>query len=89
MKKFKKEPAPDKENLDEDIIEAEEELETEEQEAEQSAADEEIEKLKAENRQLKEEFLRAYADAENTKKRCAQEIEKTTNTPFPLLPKNC
>ena len=25
---------------------------------------------------LKEEFLRAYADAENTKKRCAQEIEK-------------
>ena len=27
MKKFKKEPAPDKENLDEDIIEAEEELE--------------------------------------------------------------
>lgn len=76
MKKFKKEPAPDKENLDEDIIEAEEELETKEQEAEQSAADEEIEKLKAENRQLKEEFLRAYADAENTKKRCAQEIEK-------------
>lgn len=76
MKKFKKEPAPDKENLDEDIIEAEEELETKEQEAEQSAADEEIEKLKAENRQLKEEFLRAYADAENTKKRYAQEIEK-------------
>ncbi len=76
MKKFKKEPALEKENLDEDIIEAEDELETEEQEAEQSAADEEIEKLKAENRQLKEEFLRAYADAENTKKRCAQEIEK-------------
>ena len=76
MKKFKKEPALEKENLDEDIIETEEELESEEQEAEQSAADEEIEKLKAENRQLKEEFLRAYADAENTKKRCAQEIEK-------------
>ena len=37
MKKFKKEPAPDKENLDEQIIEAEEELENEEQEAEQSA----------------------------------------------------
>ena len=51
-------------------------METKDQEAEQSAADEEIEKLKAENRQLKEEFLRAYADAENTKKRCAQEIEK-------------
>ena len=86
MKKFKKEPAPDKENLDEDIIEAEEELETEEQEAEQSAADEEIEKLKAENRQLKEEFLRAYADAESVARK---RLKKTTNTPFPLLPKNC
>ena len=27
---------------------------------------------------MKNEFLRAYADAENTKKRCAQEIEKNT-----------
>lgn len=35
-----------------------------------------IEFLQAENQRLKEEFLRAYADAENTKKRCAQEIEK-------------
>ena len=25
---------------------------------------------------MKEDFLRAYADAENIKKRCAQEIEK-------------
>lgn len=76
MKKFKKEPSPDKENLNEDITEAEEELATEEEEAERTAADDEVEALKAENRQLKEEFLRAYADAENTKKRCAQEIEK-------------
>lgn len=76
MKKFKKEPSPDKENFNEDITEAEEELATEEQEAEETAANDEIESLKAENRQLKEEFLRAYADAENTKKRCAQEIEK-------------
>ena len=36
----------------------------------------EIEELRTENRKLKEEFLRAYADAENTKKRCLQEIEK-------------
>lgn len=76
MKKFKKEPAPDKENLNEDITEAEEEIAAEEEEAKTAAADDEIEKLQAENRQLKEEFLRAYADAENTKKRCAQEIEK-------------
>jgi|GEM_PF-23334 len=66
----------DKENLNEDITEAEEEIAAEEEEAKTAAADDEIEKLQAENRQLKEEFLRAYADAENTKKRCAQEIEK-------------
>ena len=65
MKKFKKEPAPDKENLNEDITEAEEEIAAEEEEAKTAAADDEIEKLQAENRQLKEEFLRAYADAEN------------------------
>ena len=76
MKKFKKQPTPEEEILDEKPTEAEEELEPEEQEAEQTAADEEIEKLKTENRRLKEEFLRAYAEAENTKKRCAQEIEK-------------
>lgn len=76
MKKFKKQPAPEEEILDEKPTEAEEELETEEQEAEQPTADDEVEKLKTENRRLKEEFLRAYADAENTKKRCAQEIEK-------------
>lgn len=39
---------------------------------------EEIRKLQEENAQLKNEFLRAYADAENTKKRCAQEIEKNS-----------
>lgn len=35
-----------------------------------------IELLTSENRKLKEDFLRAYADAENTKKRCQQEIDK-------------
>ena len=29
-----------------------------------------------ENKKLKEDYLRAFADAENTKKRCQQEIEK-------------
>ena len=38
----------------------------------------ELEKLQEENAHLKNEFLRAYADAENTKKRCAQEIEKNS-----------
>ena len=39
---------------------------------------EELENLKEENAKLKNEFLRAYADAENTKKRCVQEIEKNS-----------
>lgn len=51
---------------------------TENEEEEVIDFSQEIEKLKAENLSLKNEFLRAYADAENTKKRCAQEIEKNT-----------
>ena len=35
-----------------------------------------IEELENENKKLKEDYLRAFADAENTKKRCQQEIEK-------------
>lgn len=32
--------------------------------------------VKEENKKLKEDFLRALADSENVKKRCAAEIEK-------------
>ncbi len=35
-----------------------------------------IQELEAENTHLKDEYLRACADSENTKKRCAQEIDK-------------
>lgn len=38
----------------------------------------ELEQLKEENQKLKDSFLRAYAEAENTKKRCQQEIEKNS-----------
>ncbi|MBP5399293.1 MAG: nucleotide exchange factor GrpE [Alphaproteobacteria bacterium] len=57
----------------------------EEQEAEQEIVNEEelldeqgseIEKLLEENAKLKDDYLRAYADLENTKKRCAQDMEK-------------
>lgn len=80
MKKFKNYPHENQENqnseADEDMeenIEQDEKVEN----LEETAADEDIlEALKAENRKLKEEYLRAYADVENTKKRCAQEIEK-------------
>ena len=37
-----------------------------------------IEQLQEDNDKLKEDYLRAYADAENTKRRCAQEIEKNS-----------
>lgn len=63
----------DDENTTESIAEN-----TENEEEEVIDFSQEIEKLKAENLSLKNEFLRAYADAENTKKRCAQEIEKNT-----------
>ena len=63
----------DDENTTESIAEN-----TENEEEEVIDFSQEIEKLKAENLSLKNEFLRAYADAENTKKRCAHEIEKNT-----------
>ncbi|MBR1948723.1 MAG: nucleotide exchange factor GrpE, partial [Alphaproteobacteria bacterium] len=40
------------------------------------ASEDDVELLKLENQKLREDYLRAFADAENTKKRCAQEIEK-------------
>lgn len=40
--------------------------------------EEELNRLKEENTKLKDSFLRAYAESENTKKRCQQEIEKNT-----------
>ncbi len=64
--------------IDEEVLEEEiKEPQAEELSAEVSTEeDEELLRLKEENKKLKEDFLRAYADAENTKKRCAQEIEK-------------
>lgn len=88
MKKDKKDIPENEENLDEDIIEAEEELVEEKNEAQAAETDSEIETLKSENRKLKEEFLRAYADAENTKKRCAQEIEKNNKYAISSFAKN-
>lgn len=56
---------------------ADEVLENEVEAEVDDAADEtDLELLKAENAKLREDYLRAFAEAENTKKRCAQEIEK-------------
>lgn len=64
----------------EDIAENSEAEILEEQEK-NTAADNmkaDIEALQKDNAKLKEDYLRAYADLENTKKRCAQEIEKNS-----------
>ena len=82
---MKKEKIVDNRNTEENQA-SEDDIDTLENEEEPTAKNteeaidfsQEIEKLKAENLTLKNEFLRAYADAENTKKRCAQEIEKNT-----------
>lgn len=42
----------------------------------QEEIDQEKEDLKTENQKLRDDYLRAFAEAENTKKRCQQEIEK-------------
>ena len=59
---------------EEDIIDETEERTDESEPAIDLTA--ENESLKEEIKKLKEDYLRAFADAENTKKRCAQEIEK-------------
>ena len=51
-------------------------------------ADDELELLKLENKKLKEDFLRDYADAENTKRRCTQEIEKNNKYAISSFAKN-
>lgn len=48
----------------------------------------EISVLKAENQKLREDYLRAFADSENTKKRCAQEIEKNSKYAISSFGKN-
>lgn len=77
MKKEKTVDKPECEETEEQSTTTEQSINAEEiQEKEEIAEEVDLEFLQAENQRLKEEFLRAYADAENTKKRCAQEIEK-------------
>lgn len=59
-------------------LKAKEENIIEKEKTENKKDPDELEKLKEENQKLKDSFLRAYAEAENTKKRCAQEIEKNS-----------
>lgn len=76
QKKYEdKETSEEKEALNHKI----ETAESENNEDVQNSEDiDELQKLKEENAKLKDSFLRAYAEAENTKKRCQQEIEKNS-----------
>ncbi len=71
--------AKNKKHFDEEDLEISGEGNPQEEVAEGiESADEKIdvEALNSENQKLKEDYLRAYAELENTKKRCQQEIEK-------------
>lgn len=67
-------------SVDTEIDLAEEELQEAaddlEDQAENDTDETDVEELQAQISQLREDYLRAFADAENTKRRCAQEIEK-------------
>lgn len=73
-------------HVENDIDETAEAPETEEQEQmedeagdtgeDTAEAEADVDELQAQIAKLREDYLRAFADAENTKKRCAQEIEK-------------
>ena len=81
MKKNKKDPSENEAETNVEDITAKEENSQEElpeKEKENSPQTEEIdiEELQAQNKKLKEDYLRAFAELENTKKRCAQEIDK-------------
>lgn len=61
----------DAENQEDEILAA-----ADEEAANDKTEADELARLREENTKLKDSFLRAYAEAENTKKRCQQEIEK-------------
>ena len=61
---------------------------TSDKDSETLSLEDELEALKSENNKLKEDFLRAFADAENTKRRCAQEIEKNNKYAIADFAKN-
>ena len=68
------------ENLMEDLVENTEEI--------QETEEIDIQQLVEENQKLKDEFLRALAEVENTKKRCATEIEKNNKYAISSFAKN-
>lgn len=81
-------PEDEIEQIDQNIKDDEQAGEEAETSDYSEAADDNIEALRIENAHLKDEYLRARADAENTKKRCAQEIDKNTKYAISSFAKN-
>lgn len=75
QKKYKNDSAENKENSAQNT---KEEKTAQDNSSSQAQEKDELQQLKEENAKLKDSFLRAYAEAENTKKRCQQEIEKNS-----------
>lgn len=82
----------EKDISDEEIKETEsvveDEIVTEENQTEENKEAKVLEKLMEENAKLKDDYLRAFAEAENTKKRCQQEIEKNNKFAIANFAKN-
>lgn len=75
--------------VDEDVVE--EDIPAEEEKEDVAIDDDNIvsaDELLAENQRLREDYLRAFAEAENTKKRCQQEIEKNNKFAISSFAKN-
>lgn len=64
--------------FDHEVDDYEQDTKNAEQEIYKQAATDNLEALQIENSHLKDEYLRALAEVENTKKRCALEIEKNS-----------
>ena len=75
-KKYENKQVSDEEKLSD--INSEEEMTDEANDVQNSKEGDELELLREENAKLKDSFLRAYAESENIKKRCQQEIEKNS-----------
>ena len=73
------------EDLKKDLLKEETEIEDS---VEEDNIEEEFDALQTENQKLKEDYLRAFAELENTKKRCAQEIEKNNKYAISSFAKN-
>ena len=64
--------------INDEEIGADEKISDEEIESTEEKEEDLTERLSEENKRLKDEYLRAFAELENTKRRCRQEIEKNS-----------